>query len=76
MLGLGVPELIIIAVVVVLLFGSTRIPKLARSLAEAGQEIRAVTAERESNAAVTEAPAAPAPPTMMTKDEVHRMLDS
>jgi sec-independent protein translocase protein TatA len=40
MLGLGAPELIIILVVVLLLFGSTRLPKLARSLGEASKEFK------------------------------------
>jgi len=42
---LGPTELIIVLVVVVLLFGSTRLPKLARSLAEAKRELREVRAE-------------------------------
>lgn len=37
---LGGPELIIVLLVVVLLFGSTRLPKLARSLGQAQQEFR------------------------------------
>jgi len=36
--GLGVPELLIILVVVLLLFGAARLPKLARSLGEAKRE--------------------------------------
>jgi sec-independent protein translocase protein TatA len=40
MAGLGTSELLIIAVVVVLLFGSARLPKLARSLGEAQRELR------------------------------------
>ena len=38
MLGLGAPELIIILVIVLLLFGGTRLPKLAKSLGEAKKE--------------------------------------
>lgn len=37
-IGLGAPELIIILVVVLLLFGAARLPKLARSLGEAKKE--------------------------------------
>lgn len=40
MSGLGAPELIIILVVVMLLFGASRLPKLARSLGEASKEFR------------------------------------
>ena len=36
--GLGTPELIIIAIVIVLLFGATRLPQLAKAL---GQSKRA-----------------------------------
>jgi sec-independent protein translocase protein TatA len=38
--GLGAPELLIILIVVLLLFGSTRLPKLARSLGQAGREFK------------------------------------
>jgi sec-independent protein translocase protein TatA len=38
--SLGAPELIIILVVVLLLFGSTRLPKLARSLGQASKEFK------------------------------------
>lgn len=36
--GLGAPELLIVLVIVLLLFGSTRLPKLARSLGSAKAE--------------------------------------
>lgn len=40
MAGIGAPELIIILVIVLLVFGSTKLPKLARSLGEAQREFR------------------------------------
>jgi sec-independent protein translocase protein TatA len=43
--SLGTTELIIILVVVVLLFGSTRLPKLARSLGQASKEFKTGVAE-------------------------------
>lgn len=38
MAGLGGPELLIVLVIVLLLFGSTKLPKLARSLGTARRE--------------------------------------
>lgn len=46
-MSLGAPELIIILVIVLLLFGTTRLPKLARSLGEASREFKKGTEERE-----------------------------
>jgi sec-independent protein translocase protein TatA len=39
-MDIGVPELLIILAVVLLLFGSTRLPKLARSLGQASKEFK------------------------------------
>lgn len=44
-MGLGAPELIIVLVVVLLLFGSTRLPKLARSLGQASKEFKTGVSE-------------------------------
>lgn len=40
-MGLGPPELLIILVIVLVLFGSTKLPKLARSLGQAQREFKA-----------------------------------
>lgn len=69
--GLGAPELIIILLVVLLLFGSTKLPKLAKSLGEASKEFKKGVAEADA--------APPAKPdaeekVTMTKAELDAML--
>jgi sec-independent protein translocase protein TatA len=39
-MGLGGPELLIVLAVVLLLFGSSRVPALARSLGQASKEFK------------------------------------
>ncbi len=69
--GIGAPELIIILLVVLLLFGSTKLPKLAKSLGEAQKEFKKGVAEGESDA-----PARPAADekVTMTKAELDALL--
>lgn len=38
--GLGAPEILIIAIVILVIFGSTKIPTLARSLGQAKKEFQ------------------------------------
>jgi sec-independent protein translocase protein TatA len=45
--NLGAPELIIALVVILLVFGANRLPKLARSLGEARRELRSAELEAD-----------------------------
>ena len=38
--GLGLPELVIIALVLLLLFGSKKLPELGRSIGQFGHEVK------------------------------------
>lgn len=43
--GIGAPELIIVLVIVLVIFGGAKLPKLARSLGQAQREFKAGTDE-------------------------------
>ncbi len=47
MFGLGTREIVILAAILVLLFGAKKIPELARSIGEAVRHIRGVFSEAE-----------------------------
>ena len=49
MFGLGPKELIILAGILVLLFGTRKIPELARGIGEAVRHIRGVFSDAEKN---------------------------
>jgi sec-independent protein translocase protein TatA len=61
-MGIGAPELLIVAGVIVLLFGGAKLPKLARSLGQAKNEFEAGAREggKGDTADTTEAEAAEA----------------
>ena len=48
--GLGTPELLVIAVVIFLLFGATRLPKLAKSLGQSKRAFKEGLDEGEKEA--------------------------
>jgi sec-independent protein translocase protein TatA len=50
-MNLGPTELIIILVIVLVLFGSTRLPKLARSMGQASKEFKKGINEGDKDAA-------------------------
>jgi sec-independent protein translocase protein TatA len=72
--GIGAPELIIFLLVIVLLFGSTKLPKLAKSLGEAQKEFKKGVAESEAESARPVVAAAPEEKVTMTKAEYDALL--
>lgn len=52
-MNLGAPELAILLVVVLVLFGGAKLPKLARSLGEARRELEQATAAAPATPAAT-----------------------
>jgi TatA/E family protein of Tat protein translocase len=49
MFGLGSKELVILAGIFVLLFGSKRIPELARSIGDAGKYLKGIFSNKDEN---------------------------
>ena len=74
--SIGAPELIIILIIVLLIFGSTRLPKLARSLGEASQEFKKGVVEGKDQAAAADKADAPDPDekVTLTRAELDRMM--
>ena len=70
--GIGAPELIIFLLVILLLFGSTKLPKLAKSIGEASKEFKKGVAEADS--APESAKPASDEQVTMTKAELDAML--
>ena len=69
-MDIGAPELLIILVIGLLIFGSNKLPKLARSLGQASREFKAATSqgflEDQVTAATTTTPPATTTPTDTT----------
>ena len=71
--SIGPTELIIILLVVLLLFGSTKLPKLARSIGEASKEFKKGVNEAANEPAPAATPASEEKVTM-TKAELDALL--
>jgi len=73
--SVGAPELIILLVVVLLLFGSTKLPKLARSIGEASQEFKKGVSEgAKDDAKSSESRPKPTDKVTMTQAELDALL--
>lgn len=62
-MDIGAPELLIILVIGLLIFGSNKLPKLARSLGQASREFKAATSQGFLEDQVTAATTTPPPAT-------------
>ena len=56
MAGLGVTELVVILVILLLLFGSTRLPQLAKGMGKSIREFKKGVSEGEEDKELNEAP--------------------
>lgn len=56
MAGIGTPELLVVLVIVLVLFGGAKLPKLARSLGQAKREFEKSTDENATDDDVTDRP--------------------
>jgi sec-independent protein translocase protein TatA len=72
--NIGPLELIIVLVVVLLLFGSTKLPKLARSIGEASQEFKKGIAEGGKDDAMASDKPKPTDKVTMTQAELDALL--
>ena len=61
-MSLGPPELLIVFMIVLVLFGSSKLPKLARSIGEAQQEFKRGSAEGAIQAGTDEVATGTTPP--------------
>jgi sec-independent protein translocase protein TatA len=61
-MDIGPPELLIILVIVLLVFGGKKIPEIARGLGAASREYRKALSDEEPKDSASSTPATPATP--------------
>jgi len=77
MLGLGVPELVIILVIVLVLFGAKRLPEIGRQLGGGMREFKdSVTKDKDDDEAPAALPEAAAPPVAEAAEKAAAESDS
>jgi len=65
----GIPELVIILVIVMLLFGAKKLPEMAKSLGQASKEFKKGVADADASPDDDDAPAKPKKSTDTASDE-------
>ena len=70
MFGIGLPELLIILVVALLVFGPAKLPELARSLGKGLAEFRRASSDLRSSLMEADQPPKPKPPPQGPADEM------
>lgn len=72
--NIGAPELIIVLIIILLVFGSTKLPKLARSMGEASREFKKGVADPDKDGSPAESRARPDEPVTMSRAELDALL--
>ena len=70
MFGIGIPELLIILVVALLVFGPAKLPELARSLGRGLAEFRRASSDLRNTLMEADRPPTPPPPPQGPADEM------
>ena len=66
-MGLGAPELIVILIILLVLFGGSKLPALAKGLGQSVKEFKKATKEEEAEEKAPEEKKAEAPKSLGTK---------